>query len=176
MADNSPTTTEAAAPRREILDWKSYGHAVADLAQIVADDGFRADLILAIARGGLFVAGSLGYALGIKNLFVMNVEYYTGVDQRLDMPVMLSPYIDVVDLSDQRVLIADDVADTGHTLNLVRDFCLETVADVRSAVLYEKPHSLVKCEYVWKRTSDWIVFPWSDMPPIVEGQTSVVDV
>jgi len=29
---------------------------------VIADDGFRPDLILAIARGGLFVAGALGYA------------------------------------------------------------------------------------------------------------------
>ena len=43
-------------------------------------------MILAIARGGLFVASSLGYALSIKNIYVMNCEYYTGVDERLPGP------------------------------------------------------------------------------------------
>ncbi|MGI9602437.1 MAG: phosphoribosyltransferase [Acidimicrobiales bacterium] len=163
---------------REILDWATYGTAVRDLARMVADDDYRPDMILAIARGGLFVAGSLGYALAVKNLYVMNVEYYTGVDERLEMPVMLPPYLDLVDVEDARVLIADDVADTGHTLNLVRDFCLDRVSEVRSAVLYEKPHSLVKCEYIWKKTEDWIEFPWSTEPPVVDldtAQTSVVD-
>ena len=157
---------------REVLDWPTYGTAIRELAKMIADSDYQPDMILAIARGGLFVAGSLGYALGVKNLFVMNVEYYTGVDERLDIPVMLTPYIDVVDLSDMKVLIADDVCDTGHTLQLVRNFCLDTVADVRSAVLYEKPHSLVKCEYVWKRVSNWIEFPWSN-EPLVTGAGNI---
>jgi uncharacterized protein len=55
-------------------------------------------------------------------------------------------------------LIADDVADTGCTLALVRDFCAGKVAEVRTAVLYEKPTSVVACDYVWRRTSSWITF------------------
>ena len=93
-------------------------------------------MILAIARGGLFVAGSLGYALSIKNIYVMN-EYYTGVDERLPVPVMLPPYVDFVDMEDAKVLIADDVADTGHTLKMVHDHAAERVGEVRS-LLYEK--------------------------------------
>ena len=115
----------------------------------------------------MFVAGALGYALDVKNLHVVNVEYYTGVDQRLDMPVMLPPVPSVVDLSGARVLIADDVADTGATLKLVKDFCVDCVAEVRCAVIYEKPPSTVKCEYVWRRTERWINFPWSVDPPVV---------
>ena len=86
---------------------------------MVADSGFRPDLILAIARGGLFPAGSLGYALSVKNLYVMNLEFYSGVDERLDVPVMLPPYLDKFDLTDARILVVDDVADTGHTLKAV---------------------------------------------------------
>jgi uncharacterized protein len=153
---------------REILDWAGYGPAVRSLAQQIADSGFQPEIILAIARGGLFTAGSLGYALGVKNIYVMNVEYYTGVDERLDVPMMLPPYVDFVDMSDAKVLIADDVCDTGHTLKVVRDHCLANVGDVRSAVLYEKSHALVKCEYVWKRTDQWINFPWSDQG-LVDG-------
>ena len=166
------------ADARETLDWSTYGSASRQLAQSVADDGYQPDMILAIARGGLFVAGSLGYALSVKNLYVMNVEYYTGVDERLDVPVMLPPYVDFVDLDDARILIADDVADTGHTLALVRDHCLTRVSEVRSAVLYQKPASVVDCEYVWKHTDQWINFPWSTEAPVVApgtGQTNVID-
>ena len=153
---------------REVLDWSGYGVGARALAKLVADDGYRPDIILAIARGGLFVAGSLGYALSVKNLYVMNVEYYTGVDERLDVPVMLPPYVDVVDLRDTKVLIVDDVADTGHTLALVRNHCVTEVADVRTAVLYEKSRSVVDCEYVWKYTDKWINFPWSTEAPLVD--------
>ena len=59
---------------REVLDWSGYGVGARALAKLVADDGYRPDIILAIARGGLFVAGSLGYALSVKNLYVMNLS------------------------------------------------------------------------------------------------------
>ena len=159
---------------RETLDWQNYGIAIRELAQLVANDGYVADLILAIARGGLFAAGSLGYALSVKNIYVMNVEFYTGVDERLDVPIMLPPYLNLVDMTDKRILIADDVADTGKTLELVRDFCEGKVAETRCAVLYQKPTSLVDCDYVWKHTDRWINFPWSDQPPIVRYGARVV--
>ncbi|MDQ1734059.1 MAG: uncharacterized protein QOH56_310 [Pseudonocardiales bacterium] len=154
---------------RETLTWSDFGIASRQLAQSIADDGFRPDLILAIARGGLFAAGALGYALDVKNLHVMNVEFYTGVNSRLDLPVVLPPVPQPVDLSGARVLVADDVADTGATLRLVKDFCAAHVADVRCAVVYEKPTSTVKSEYVWRRTDRWINFPWSTEAPVVAG-------
>lgn len=153
--------TIAPPTEREILTWSQFGSATHDLAAAIRADGFRPDLVLAIARGGLFVAGALGYALGVKNLNMMNVEFYTGVDERLEMPVMLPPVPEPVDLSGARVLVADDVADTGATLALVKEFCLDHVAEVRCAVVYEKPRSTVQCEYVWRHTDLWIDFPWS---------------
>ncbi|MEX2279943.1 MAG: phosphoribosyltransferase [Acidimicrobiia bacterium] len=163
---------------RETLTWDLYGTAVRSLARQVADDGYRPDIILAIARGGLFVAGSLGYALSVKNLYVMNIEYYTGVGTRRDVPVMLPPYQNQVELDGARILIADDVADTGNTIRVVHDHCQGRVADVRTAVLYEKPHSLVDCEYVWRHTDKWVNFPWSTEAPIIgpaDGGEIVLD-
>ena len=52
------------------------------------------------------------------------------------------------------------------TLRLVKDFCAQHVAEVRCAVIYEKPLSIVKCEYVWRRTDLWIDFPWSAEAPV----------
>jgi hypoxanthine phosphoribosyltransferase len=109
----------------------------------------------------LLVAGAVGYALGVKNTFTMNVEFYTGVDERLEMPMILPPVPDLVDFQSTRVLIVDDVADTGETLRLVQEFCRGKVAETRCAVLYEKPRSIVRSEYVWRRTDRWITFPWS---------------
>ena len=152
---------------REVLTWELFGTASRELAVAVAESGYRPDLIFSIARGGLFVAGALGYALDVKNLHVANVEFYTGVDERLPLPIMLPPVPELVDMGEARVLIVDDVADTGATLKLVRDFCMARVGDVRCAVVYEKPRSEVRCEYVWRRTDRWINFPWSTDPPVV---------
>src|SRR3954451_19854708 len=121
---------------REVMSWDDLGTGARELAQTVADDGWIPDMILGIARGGLLVAGALGYALGVKNTFTMNVEFYTGVDERLDVPMILPPIPDLVDFAETRVLIADDVADTGATLKTVHEFCSGKVAEVCTAVLY----------------------------------------
>jgi uncharacterized protein len=157
------------AEEREVLTWELFGTASRDLAQLVADDGYVPEMILSIARGGLLVGGALGYALGVKNVYTMNVEFYTGVEERLEVPRILPPAPDFVDLDDARILIADDVADTGRTLESVEEFCAGKVGEVRTAVLYEKSRSLVKCDYVWRRTDLWINFPWSDRDPVVPG-------
>ena len=112
------------------------------------------------------IGGALGYALPLKNIATINVEFYTDVDERLDVPVVLPPVLDLVDLENTKVLVVDDVADTGETLQLVLDLLRPSVAEVRSAVLYEKPRSIVHPDYVWRRTDAWINFPWSTEPPV----------
>jgi hypothetical protein len=148
------------------MSWDDLGIGARALALQIADDGYRPDMVLSIARGGLLVGAALGYALGIKNTFAMNVEYYTGIDARLEMPMLLPPVPDLVDFAETRVLIADDVADTGATLALVKEFCEGKVAEARCAVLYEKPHTTINCEYVWRHTDRWITFPWSAEEPV----------
>lgn len=153
---NIKNTTE-----KEWLNWSEYGAASFEMAQRIADDGFHPDIILGISRGGLFFCGSLGYALGVKNIYTMNVEYYTGEDERLEVPVVLPPYLELTDLENASMLIVDDIADTGHTLEMVKNFCESKVGNVRTAVLYEKDRSVVKCDYIWKRCDKWVEFPWA---------------
>ena len=42
-------------------------------------------------------------------------------------------------------------------------------AEARSAVIYGKPRSVIRPDYLWKATDDWIVFPWSAAPPVTAG-------
>lgn len=160
----------------EVLTWSLFGEATHDLATTIDADGFRPDLILAIARGGLPIGGALSYSLGIKNTHVMNVEYYTGKGERLEVPVILPPPLTLVDLDTAKVLIADDVADTGHTLAMVRDHVVPQVGEVRTAVLYQKPISVVDCDYVWRHTERWIDFPWSTRDALVNPHESDLEV
>jgi hypoxanthine phosphoribosyltransferase len=153
--------------QRETLTWDDFGTAVDALARQVVESDFEPDVILSIARGGLALGMGLGYALDVKNLSAVNVEFYTGVNERLPVPIMLPPTPAVVDLEGLKVLIADDVADTGLTLAHVQEFIAGHVAEARTAVVYEKPRSVVKPDYVWKRTDLWIDFAWSAAGPLV---------
>ncbi len=154
------------APDREVLTWETFGTATRDLAESIAAEGWIPDLVVAVARGGLTVGGALAYALGVKNCGAINVEFYTGVDSRLDVPVVLPPSLNLLDVSGLDVLIADDVADTGHTLRLVREVLAQHVATTRTAVLYHKPRSVIAPDFAWKVTEAWINFPWSTRPPV----------
>lgn len=151
---------------REVLTWTRFGEATRSLAEAIAADGYRPDVVIAIARGGLTVAGALAYALGVKNCGTMNVEFYTGIDERLDVPVVIPPALDVLEVTGLQVLIVDDVADTGHTLELVRQELAQHVAEARTAVLYRKPRSISDPSYAWMVTDRWIDFPWSTLPPV----------
>lgn len=151
---------------REELDYATFGLAVREVSQQVVDSGYEPDWIVAIARGGLLIGGAVSYALRCKNIGVVNVEFYSDIDERLEVPIMLPPALNLADLADTRLLIVDDVADTGETLKLVVETCAPVVRDIRSLVIYEKPRSLIRPDYVWKQTDEWINFPWSTEPPL----------
>ena len=100
----------------------------------------------------------------------MNVEFYTGVDERLDLPVVLPPTLDVVDLTGAHVLVTGDVADTGRTAGPVRAAsCAGHVAGVRTAVVHGEPRSVVRCDHVRRRTDRWIDVPRSSRPRCAAG-------
>ncbi|MDO5726302.1 MAG: phosphoribosyltransferase [Bowdeniella nasicola] len=152
---------------REILTWPDFGMASRALAQQIVNDGFFPDLVVAVARGGLLPAGAVSYALGVKAMGTMNVEFYTDIAKTLAEPVVLDPLMDTSTLPGKRVLVVDDVADSGKTLAKVLEIFREfNVADVRAAVIYTKPRSLVQPHYTWRETDRWITFPWSAKPPV----------
>ena len=76
----------------------------------------------------------------------------------------------------KRVLVVDDVADSGKTLKMVMDLIDEhglsldgsasIRVEARSAVIYKKPVSIIEPDYVWAHTDKWINFPWSTLPVI----------
>lgn len=180
---DQPTTTRlesskdaADGPEREVLTWELFGTASRELTQRIVESGWIPDLIVAIARGGLIPAGAISYAMEVKACGTMNVEFYTGVGETLEEPVLLPPLMDVSAMDGKRVLVVDDVADSGKTLKMVMDLIDEhglsldgetqVKVDARCAVIYKKPVSIIEPDYVWRDTDKWINFPWSTLPVI----------
>lgn len=154
------------ADEREILTYDLFGRAARELATTIAADGFRPDAIVAIARGGLTLAGALGYALDVKMLGSLNVEFYTGVEETLDAPVVLPPTLDQDSLRGKSILLVDDVADSGRTLALVVRLLEAGGGEVRTVCLYAKPQTVQEPTYTWRHTDKWIMFPWSSEGPV----------
>jgi len=158
----------AMSDEREILTWDGFGAASRDLAREILADGFVPEVVVAIARGGLLPAGSVAYGLGVKNCGALNVEFYTGIGTVLDAPEVLRPALDTEYLGGRKVLLVDDVADSGRTLALAVKMLRERGADMRSVVIYTKPTTIIQPDYSWKETSLWIDFPWSAQGTVIE--------
>ncbi|MDY0830429.1 phosphoribosyltransferase [Microbacterium sp. BG28] len=156
------------APERETLTWDLFGEASRDIARDVIAADFVPEVVVAIARGGLLPAGAIAYGLGVKNCGAINVEFYTGIGTVLDAPELLPPELDMTYLNGRRVLLVDDVADSGRTLDLAVRLLVERGAHVRSAVIYTKPTTIIQPDFSWKNTDLWIDFPWSWQGSVLE--------
>ena len=151
---------------KEILTWDLFGQSARELAQTIADSDYDPEIVIAVARGGLLPAGALAYALGLKLSDAINVEFYTDVHETLPDPILLAPMLDIDAIKGKKLLVVDDVADSGRTLALVLELLRKHGAEAQSAVIYSKSASIIDPDFVWKRTDQWIVFPWSAEPPV----------
>ena len=175
--DDGATTKNC--EERENLTLQDFGDDARELAQQIVNSGWKPDLIVAIARGGLIPAGAIAYAMGVKAIGTMNLEFYTGLGETLDEPQVLPPLMDVSALDGKKVLVVDDVADSGKTLKKVMELIDEdglsldgkthAKVDARSVVIYKKPVSIIEPDYIWRKTALWINFPWSVLP-VVEAE------
>lgn len=162
----SATSEATTSDERETLTYEQFGEASRELAREVLRSGFEPEIVVAIARGGLLLAGSISYALGVKSCGAVNAEFYTGVGTRLPEPVMMPPLLDETSIEGKRVLLVDDVSDSGRTLAMVVQLLEAGGADVRTVVLYTKPGTVYEPTFTWKRTDRWINFPWSVHPVV----------
>ena len=110
------------APERDIVSWDDLDRLVADLAERLT--GAHFDVMLAITRGGLVPAGMLAYRLRIRNILVAAVEYYDDDGQPGPHPTFLQFPADPL-LRGQRVLVVDEVWDSGTTIHAVTDRVLQ---------------------------------------------------
>lgn len=150
----------------EVFSYAEFGEGITWLASRLIESDWIPDTILGVVRGGLFVGAGIAYALDIKDLRHVNVEYYSDIGETLPEPVLIGDVPHLADLAGTRVLVADDVADTGATLHFVREL-LPPDADVRVAVLYGKPGSTYSPDLAWRTTSRWIRFPWIQVPSLL---------
>lgn len=164
------------ADERERLSWDDFGSATRDISRAIVADGFHPEVVVAIARGGLLPGGAIAYGLGVKNCGALNIEFYTGIGTVLDAPAVLPPELDMAYLEGRRVLLVDDVVDSGRTLALAVELLRGRGAEVRSATIYTKPTTVVHPDWAWRETGLWIDFPWSARGSVIEEDAAAGEV
>jgi uncharacterized protein len=147
------------ATDRDIVTWDALAGMVAQLADKVRGDY---DVMLAITRGGLVPAGMLAYRLGLRNILVAAVEYYDDEGRAGPHPTFLQFPADPL-LRGLRVLIVDEVWDSGTTIHAVTERVRQAGGIPTTAVLHYKPtHSTVPAapDHHIVTTDRWVVYPF----------------
>jgi len=142
----------------EAPSWDYLYELCLELAEMIERSGFKPDLIVGIARGGWIPARLLSDFLSNPNIASIKVEFYVGIGETMNEPVVTQDI--PVDVRNLKVLVVDDVADTGKSLKLVKEK-LESMGarEVKVATIYYKPWSIFKPDFYVKTTDAWIIFP-----------------
>ena len=144
---------------RDVVSWAELERLVGDLAERVRGEY---DVMLAITRGGLVPAGILAYALGIRNILIAAVAYYDDEGRPGPEPLFLQFPADPL-LVGRRVLIVDEVWDSGTTIHAVAERVRRAGGQPTTAVLHYKPgRSTVPDEpdHHVVTTDRWVVYPF----------------
>lgn len=119
---------------------------------------YKPDAIVAIARGGLMLGQLMGYGLDVRNVQTIRAESYDEQVQREGVTI-----VGECDLQDaKRILIVDDIVDSGNTLQAVLDYLGVSApkAERRSASLFYKSSAGVQPDFTVREAIEWIEFFW----------------
>jgi uncharacterized protein len=143
----------------EAPTWSQIYRMLLQQANHIRSSGFQPDIIVGVSRGGWVPARVLSDLLENSNLASVKVEFYTGIGEASKVPKLTQEL--VVDVAGKRVLVVDEVADTGKSLRLAVDHIQQReAAEVQTATLYCKQQSIIKPDFYEKETARWVVFPW----------------
>ena len=146
-------------PKYIAPSWDEIYDLMLGLGRKVKESGFKPDVIVGVSRGGWPPARIMSDLLSNPNLANMKVEFYKDIGVRSKRPRITQPV--TADVRNRKVLIVDDVADSGLSLRAVRNHLRHKSTDeVRVCTIYYKPHSIYTPDYFAKKTSSWIIFPW----------------
>lgn len=148
--------------RCELISQETVYDLVYKLADHIRASDYHPDLVVAISRGGFTPARVLCDVLGLFNLTSIRVVHYSKAAVHEQQAYVKYPLC--IDITGQRILLVDDVNDTGDTLETARTH-LEGLGptEVRIAVLHEKIRSPVRAEYVAETLDEWrwLIYPWA---------------
>lgn len=143
----------------EVLTWSRMQSILLSLGRKVVCSRFVPDVVVGVSRGGWIPARVLCDLLSAPVLASIGVEFYAGVGETKRRPILTQPLSTSV--SGKKVLLVDEVADSGESLKLAREQLIDGGAEeVKTVTMYAKPWSTIEPDYYEKRTSRWIVFPW----------------
>lgn len=142
------------------LSWEDIEKITDDLADKIKEVGFEVDYLIGITTGGLIPLYFLAKKLNIKNILTISASSYEK-DQQKELKIT---YLPEVDLSGKKVLLIDEIAETGESLKQISEAVLNKYnpSELKIATLGVNTD---KCKfypdfYIIEEKGEWVVFPW----------------
>ena len=162
----------------EIMSWEHFYRLAKEVAEKIKSSGYLPDMIIGLARGGWCLARVLCDFIGVKDLVSLKVEHW-GITATPDGKAKLKYPFDI-DLTGKKVLVVDDITDTGESMRISVDY-VKTLnpKEVKTAALRHIEGSKFKPDYYAEKiTWRWVIFPWNfieDLCNLVEKVQGEVD-
>jgi hypoxanthine phosphoribosyltransferase len=148
--------------RCELISWSEVERLCQRLAGLTRESGYRPDLVIAIGRGGYVPARLICDYLHIMGLTSIKIEHYLSGADRQEEAVIRYPL--KADIRGLRVLVVDDVNDTGDTLEAATQHLQAfQPGEVRTAVMHHKAVTHFNVDYYAKKIIKWrwLIYPWA---------------
>ncbi len=144
--------------------WTAHIEGINSLGGEILSSGWQPTAILGVSRGGLIPAAMLSYMLDVRLIQAVRVEHYDDQNKRLASGARFvdgpQPFA-TLNITTERLLIVDDIIDTGETLKLVRRAVQDHADQIKVAALYVRSNQKHAADWFWKVEDDWVVFPWA---------------
>jgi hypoxanthine phosphoribosyltransferase len=137
--------------KKLFYNWQDFEDDIEFLAKQIKKDNIPYKRIVAITRGGLFVAGLLSQYLDSVPIDTISIHSYYG-SERKRMIILKE------NMSKELTLICDDVIDTGKTMEEAKKMYPNSKIIVLHFKSKNKPS--IKPDYFMEDTNSWVVYPW----------------
>lgn len=148
--------------RCELISWSEVQRLCHRLAIMIRSSGYVPDVVVAISRGGYVPARLICDYLDIMALTSIRTEHYLSGCVKQAQVIIRDPLC--ADIKDLRVLLVDDVNDSGDTLGLVIKH-LQTFHphEIRTAVMHRKTTTYFSGDYYARQIVNWrwLIYPWA---------------
>lgn len=147
-----------------LVTWKNIEDWVNVVINKIEFDGYKPEIIIGLARGGLVPARLISDRMQLKDLYAVKTEHW-GITATPDGQAKITQTLPI-NISGKRVLVVDDITDTGQSLSLAIDHVKSMgPSELRSATLLHILHSKYIPNYFAEEVPEdkwtWFIFPWN---------------
>jgi len=156
--------------------WDELHENIKEIVKKIKKDNYRPDIVIALSRGGFVPARVICDLLIIKDLVSIKVDHW-GVTATKDGKAHLRYPINA-DLSGKKVLIVDDITDTGESMIIAKEFVEKLKPEkIKTAAIFHFKHSKFVPDYYSKELVNWIwvMWPWNYIEDMCNIVPKVLD-